>query len=158
MKCSRVYLGPVAAVLAVVCVLGPAPPAPASAELAGGERGGFSGLLLDRARCCGPGGPQADIAFGVDGLAAGGGAGGQARPAGPALAQAEQAAEAPETPQNPETSPATESPDPDAIKDSEMIPLTVPEVGGDSFKGSMKPAGPDLTPEEERELITGGWN
>lgn len=148
--------GSLAAVLAALCVLGPGSPAIASGD-------GSSPVLLDRGRCCAPArlatvtpqGQQVPAARSwPDGRAQPGGAG---RAQGAPLAQAgepsgEPAGEAPPAPPAQDEPPTTELP-----QDDGKIPVTVPADTPESFKGSPKPAGPDLTPSEERELISRGW-
>ncbi len=160
--------GSLAAFVAAICVLGLA--SPATAE---GGRGGVVGPLLDAPRCCGPSATAADGADGADGAAVGGAPDGGApdgeqRPGGALLAQSEATSPATspegalEQAQSPEEAqktspPATESPGRDARLRNEKSPVTVPEDSADTFKGSVKPAGPDLSPSEEREVISRGW-
>lgn len=136
--------GSLAAVLAAFCVLSPAP-ATTAADAS-------SGLLLDQPRCCLPAPAGKRIAPGVEGPAAGIGADGRAAGAGTRLAQGAKApSEAPSEPaEEPPT--ATEMP-----REAEKIPGTPAADAGDSFEGSPKPAGPDLSISEERELISRGW-
>lgn len=156
---SCVVQSSLAAFVAAICVLGPASPA-----MAEGGRGGFVGPLLDERRCCGPSATAADIPDWVDGSAVGGGPAGERAPGGTLLAQsdatsAQGASEHPRSPDETEKAPpaATESPGSDAKLQDEKIPVTIPEDTAETFKGSVKPAGPDLSPNEERELISRGW-
>lgn len=144
---SRAVQGSFAASAAVACALG-------LASTATGAVGGFGGLLLhDQARCCSP------VAAG-DGIATGVGRPG-ARPfAVGSLAQASgslesgsgEATGAPE----PEDEPETE--DDGGKGAARALPFRGPDALDQTFEGSAKPAGPDLTLPEEQQLITGGWN
>lgn len=149
MNRSCASLGSRAAVLAVACVLGPAPPATAF-ETAGG---GVFGLLRERSECCGPAGPRSVVAAGLAGPAAGVSPGGGSRAAGPHLAQATSKPERPPQDGKPPAPPASDAP-----AEHVTVPLTLPEDAADSFEGSVKPAGPDLTTSEEQDLIKRGWD
>lgn len=162
---NRAVQASLAAVLAAGLVLGPAPGAATKRATSGATSGaapvlataspdGFSGLLLDRPRCCLPDATRERMARGVDGPAAGDGPGGRASSQGPVLAQSSEApAPRPEQRTPPDQRPpATELP-----RDAERMPETPATEAGEAFKGSPKPAGPDLTVNEERELISRGW-
>lgn len=156
---SCVVKGSLAAFVAAICVLGLA--SPATAE---GGRGGFAGPPIDQRRCCGPSPTAAGIADGLAGPAVGGAPAGGRGPGDTLLAQSEAtsprgASEHSQSPDEREKAPpaATESPGSDAKLQDEKIPVTIPEDTAETFKGSVKPAGPDLSPNEERELISRGW-
>lgn len=152
---SCVIRGSLAAFVAAICVLGPASPA-----MAEGGRGEFVGPPLDERRCCGPSATGTDIVDGLASPAVARAPAGERDPGATLLAQSEASSpgKPSESPNEPdEASPATESPGSDAKIGDEKIPVTVPEDTADTFKGSVKPAGPDLSPSEERELISRGW-
>ena len=150
MHASCTTQGWMGAMVAVACVLSLSLPATASA----GVWGDLSGLVLDRSRCCGATGLARVTEQEADGLAAESASGGQVRPGGIVFTQSESAA--PDEPQNGQPL-ATELPDPDPTREDAKVPVTVPEETADAFKGSVEPAGPDLTPSEEEELISRGW-
>lgn len=138
--------GSLAAVLAALCVLSLGPSTMSAAVASGG---GIASLPHDLPRCCAPGEPGADAARGVKSPGAS---------AAIALAQAGTTSEQAPTPQPaPDPPPTTELPQNDT-----KIPVTVPADATESdakgsFEGSPKPAEPDLTPNEEREMISRGW-
>lgn len=167
-----------------VCVLSLASFASAGAMDSGAmdSGGGFSGLLLDQPRCCFPAEVGKSTVHGVEGPAAvwatGGRAAkpGSARPpeargsreqtgraaanpggatpaagmTGPSLAQD---SEAP-PPEPPRKKPANN----EQPRSGKQAPKTAPGDGSGAFGGNPKPAGPDLTVNEERELISRGWD
>lgn len=90
-----------------------------------------SGPLLDDPACCAP-------------------AGNLAGRREPALLLA-QAADHEDGETGTRTPPTTEPP-----RDGETGPTGA--ENGDGFRGSPKPAGPDLTVDEERDLISRGWD
>lgn len=149
--CRRnVAPGSLAAVLAAFCVLSPAAAATVPA--------GFSGLLLDQPRCCLPAAAGERITPGItpgaEGPAAGMvGPGGRAAGTGTRLAQASET-----QPQAPPAEPAQKPPDATELpREPGKMPETPDGGVDDSFEGSPKPAGPDLSVSEERELISRGW-
>jgi hypothetical protein len=178
MYAGRVSQGSLAASAAVLCVLSLVPPAMAAADA-------FSGLLLDRPRCCPPALAPADIAHGVAGPAAGMTAGGRVTGAGAASPrqlpapgvgaargfavprpdrpgpEAGDTLLAQQTPAPPDKTsddvqekrpPATQMP-----PAGDSITADSLSAGADAFRGSTKPAGPDLTIGEERDVISRGW-
>lgn len=178
---NRAVQASLVASAAAVCVLSLAPFAMAVAQDSGG---GFSGLLLDRPRCCALADAGERIARGAEGPAAESVTGGRAarrgeawlpkarggRPdprkpdivpgrsaappggaIGPALVED---AEAPRS-ETPRKKPADTTEPP---RDQRPPPPPVPGNGSGAFAGSPKPAGPDLTVNEERELISRGWD
>lgn len=171
---NRTMHGTLAAATAVVCVLGLAPPAT-------GYGGGFCGLLLEQSRCCAPVGVADSIAPGVACPPAGtrtGGrvvalSGGPVPSPRPSLSGGEGAligapAEAPAPPGESAARARlaqkdADRQDTDRTEDASETAAPAESgtpSGGDAsetFKGSPRPAGPDLTVTEERALISSGW-
>lgn len=165
MRRNRTMPGALAALTAVVCVLGPAAFAMASG-------GGAGDLLPGPGRCASPTGEGERIVPGLTRPAAGPAPNGGAvstlcvtvRPAGigPGAGRVGGIRSAQNDADLQETAPREDQIPTDAPQDTETLTETPtetpPAASADRpFEGNPRPASPDLTVTEERALISGGW-
>lgn len=142
MLCNPTAPGSLAAVTAVVCMLFPAGPAPAL-------DGGASGVTAAGPQCCVAAPVSGPIGSDLRSRAIGTVMGG---PAYVRLAQSGESAPTPDSGSEEASEAASDRQPPKALAEDAS------EEEVEPFRGSAEPAGPDLTAEQERELISRGWD